>query len=46
VQVFLLDELNAIKVSLPRPVVQGALNDTDLHAGQQYIPLLSIEIQR
>jgi len=45
VQVFLLGQLNAIKVSVPRPVVQGAVNDADLHAGQQYVPLLSIEIQ-
>jgi hypothetical protein len=45
VQVFLLDQLNAIKISLPRPVVQGAVNDADLHAGQQYVPLLPIEIQ-
>jgi hypothetical protein len=44
VEVFLLDQLNAIKVSVPRPVVQGALNDADLHAGQQYVPLLPIEI--
>jgi len=44
VQVFLLDQLDAIKISFPRPVVQGALTDADLHAGQQYIPLLSIEL--
>lgn len=44
VQVFLLDQLNAIKISFPRPVVAGAVNDPDLHAGQQYVPLLSIEL--
>jgi len=44
VQVFLLDQLNAIKISVPRPVVQGAVDDADLHAGQQYVPLLPIEI--
>ena len=44
VQVFLLDQLNAIKISVPRPVVQGAVNDADLHAGRQYVPLLPIEI--
>ena len=40
VQVFLLDQLNAIKISVPRPVAAGAVNDADLHAGQQYVPLL------
>ena len=44
VQVFLLDQLNAIKISVPRPVVQGVINDADLHAGQQYVPLLPIDI--
>lgn len=42
VQVHLLDHLNAIKVSFPRPVVQGSLHDADLHAGQQYMPLLDL----
>jgi hypothetical protein len=44
VRIFTLPNLKAIKVSLPRPVVQGSLHDTDLHAGQQYVPLLAIPI--
>jgi hypothetical protein len=44
VRIFLLPGLRAIKVSLPRPLVQGSLRDTDLHAGQQYVPLLTIPI--
>jgi hypothetical protein len=44
VEVFELERLRAIKVSFPRPTVQGSLDDTDLHAGQQYVPLLSLEL--
>jgi hypothetical protein len=42
VLVFLVPELLAIKISLPRPVTQGSLHDRDMHAGQQYVPLLDI----
>jgi hypothetical protein len=45
VEVFLLVDLRAIKISFPRPVVQGSLRDRDMHAGQQYVPLLTIEIE-
>ena len=31
---FDLPTLNVIKFSLPRPVVQGSLNDRDMHASQ------------
>ncbi|MFC5826340.1 DUF4387 domain-containing protein [Nonomuraea insulae] len=34
----------AVKVSLPRPAVQGDLHDTDCYAGQQYAPLMDIEL--
>ena len=44
IRIFNLPHLKAIKVSLPRPVVQGSLHDTDLHAGQQYVPLLDIAV--
>ena len=44
VKVFLLPELQAIKVSFPRPYAQGGAHDRDMHAGQQYVPLLDIEI--
>ncbi|GGF30572.1 DUF4387 family protein [Subtercola lobariae] len=40
VRIFTLPHLNAVKVSVPRPSVQGSLYDTDLHAGQQYVALL------
>jgi hypothetical protein len=44
VKVFLLPDLQAIKVSFHRPVAQGGAHDRDMHAGQQYVPLLDIEI--
>ncbi|MFN2157297.1 MAG: DUF4387 domain-containing protein [Anaerolineae bacterium] len=34
----------ALKVSVPRPDVQCAPDDTDCYAGQQYAPLLDLEI--
>ncbi|MET9554698.1 DUF4387 domain-containing protein [Streptomyces sp. NPDC006645] len=34
----------AVKVSLPRPTVQGDPHDTDCYAGQQYAPLMDLEV--
>ncbi|MET9482344.1 DUF4387 domain-containing protein [Streptomyces sp. NPDC006638] len=34
----------AVKVSLPRPVVQGDLRDSDHYGGQQYAPLLELDL--
>ncbi|MBE8475430.1 DUF4387 domain-containing protein [Streptomyces justiciae] len=34
----------AVKVSLPRPTVQGDLNDSDCYAGQQYAPLMDLAV--
>ncbi len=36
--------LHAIKISFPRPVTQGARRDRDMHAGQQYVPLLTMQV--
>ena len=38
------DTALAFKVSIPRPVASGDLGCSDMHAGQQYAPLLNIEI--
>jgi hypothetical protein len=43
-KVFLLPHLHAIKVSFPRSHAQGGIQDRDMHAGQQYVPLLDIDI--
>jgi hypothetical protein len=38
------DQALAFKFSIPRPHPQGDFGDGDLHGGQQYAPLLEIEI--
>ncbi|MBC3361477.1 DUF4387 family protein [Pseudomonas sp. SWRI154] len=38
--VFPIEALNVIKISLPRPVVQGALQDRDMHGAQWAFVLL------
>ena len=41
---FHCDHALAIKASIPRPVTQGDVGDSDGHGGQQYAPLMEIEI--
>jgi len=38
------DHAMAIKASMPRQVFQGELQDGDCYGGQQYVPLLQIEV--
>jgi len=38
------DPAYAIKVTVPRPVISGDLDDTDIFGGQQYAPLVNLEI--
>ena len=44
VAAFECDQARAFKFSIPRPCVQGDFGDGDLHGGQQYAPLLDIEV--
>ena len=44
VRVFECESALAIKFSIPRPIPQGDLGDGDLHGGQQFAPLMAIEI--
>lgn len=44
VRIFRLPALHAVKISYPRPVPQGSVADSDIHSGQQYIPLLRLPI--
>lgn len=44
VRFFACDNALAFKFSIPRPLPQGDLGDGDLHGGQQFPPLMSIEI--
>jgi hypothetical protein len=39
VRIFRLPELRVVKISFPRPTPQGAVEERDMHAGQQHIPL-------
>ena len=41
---FYCDNALAIKASIPRPIAQGDVSDSDGHGGQQYAPLMDIEI--
>jgi hypothetical protein len=45
VRFFRSDSALAIKASIPRPVIQGDVGDSDGHGGQQYAPLMEIEIE-
>ncbi len=38
------DSAMAIKVSMPRPVYQCDLGDSDCYGGQQYVPLLDTPV--
>ena len=44
VKFFFCDNALAVKASIPRPNFQGDLRDSDGHGGQQYAPLMDIEI--
>jgi hypothetical protein len=43
-QIFRIPDLRVVKVSFPRPVVQGCLRDRDMHAGQHHVPLASLPV--
>jgi hypothetical protein len=42
--IFEHDAALAIKVSIPRPFIQGAYGDGDMMGGQQYAPFVQLEI--
>jgi hypothetical protein len=44
VMVINYDAANSIKVTIPRPVISGHVDDTDVFGGQQYGPLVDLEI--
>ena len=43
-QIFRIPDLHVVKVSFPRPVVQGSLHDRDMHAGQHHVPLAGVAV--
>jgi hypothetical protein len=46
VRAFDCPNIQAMKFTIPRPQVQGAFGDADLHGGQQYAPLMHLRIPR
>jgi hypothetical protein len=40
-----VEMLSMIKISYPRATPQGGRVERDMHSGQQYVPLLDIELQ-
>lgn len=44
VEIYSVDAAKGIKVTIPRPITQGDLEDGDQYGGQQCSPLLDIEI--
>ncbi|QRF63219.1 DUF4387 domain-containing protein [Variovorax paradoxus] len=41
---FPVPDLDVLKLSFPRKVPQGGVLERDMHGGQQYVRLLSIEL--
>jgi len=44
VAIFNYDAANAIKITIPRPVISGDIDDTDVFGGQQHGPLVNVEV--
>ena len=44
VRIFADPRLYTVKISFPRLAPQGGTGDADSHAGQQFVPLLSAEV--
>jgi hypothetical protein len=38
------DAASAIKITIPRPVISGDISDADVFGGQQYGPLVDLEV--
>jgi len=38
------DAASAIKITIPRPVISGDVDDGDVYGGQQYGPLVGLEV--
>lgn len=44
VKMFYVENLNVIKISVPRVLPQGSKYERDMHSGQQYVKILDIEV--
>jgi hypothetical protein len=43
--IYRLPDIRVVKVSFPRPTIQGGRADRDMHAGQQHIPLAGLALR-
>jgi Domain of unknown function (DUF4387) len=41
---FSIDSLGVVKLSIPRLQPQGGVLEYDMHSGQQYVPMLELEV--
>lgn len=44
VEIYSVDAAQGIKVTIPRPIIQGDLDDSDSFGGQLFGPLVDLEI--
>jgi hypothetical protein len=42
VAIYRLPTIRVVKISFPRPTTQGGVDDRDMHAGQQHVPLAQL----
>jgi hypothetical protein len=42
VTIYRLPSIRVVKISFPRPTAQGGVEDRDMHAGQQHVPLAQV----
>ena len=42
VAIYRLPSIRVVKISFPRPTTQGGVEDRDMHAGQQHVPLAQL----
>ena len=45
VQFFVIEPLLTVKISIPRPVFSGDVNDTDVYGGQFHGPLVQLPVK-
>ena len=43
---FEVESLNMVKISYPRAAPQGGVLERDMHSGQQFVPLLDLQLRR
>jgi hypothetical protein len=44
VRIYEYDPAYAYKITIPRPIVSGSIGDSDVHGGQQFGPLVELDV--